>query len=36
VSYDVEYERSDGSDVDETVTLQLQRTRDGYLIAGQG
>ncbi len=35
VSYDVEYERADGSEVEEAVTLLLERTEDGYLIAGQ-
>jgi hypothetical protein len=35
VSYNVEYERTDGSEVDEDVTLLLQRTEDGYLISGQ-
>ena len=35
VSYDVEYERTDGSKVEESVTLLLRRTEDGYLIAGQ-
>ena len=36
VSYEVEYERVDESEAQEAVTLQLQRTEDGYLIAGQG
>ncbi len=36
VSYTVEYERTDESEVEEAVTLQLERTEDGYLIAGQG
>ena len=35
VTYDVEYERTDGSKVEEVVTLLLERTEDGYLIAGQ-
>ena len=35
VSYDVEYERTNGSKVEEAVTLLLRRTQDGYLIAGQ-
>jgi eukaryotic-like serine/threonine-protein kinase len=35
VSYDVEYERVDGSKTEEAVTLLLRRTEDGYLIAGQ-
>jgi hypothetical protein len=35
VAYDVEYERTDGSKVEEAVTLLLRRTEDGYLIAGQ-
>ena len=35
VSYDVEYERDDGSKTEEAVTLLLRRTDDGYLIAGQ-
>ena len=36
VSFETETERIDGSKVTEVVTLQLQRTEDGYLIAGQG
>jgi serine/threonine protein kinase len=35
ISYEVDYERTDGSETEEAITLQLRRTRDGYLIAGQ-
>jgi hypothetical protein len=35
VSYDVEYEKTDGSKTEEAVTLLLERTADGYLIAGE-
>ncbi|MCW2834871.1 MAG: serine/threonine protein kinase [Nocardioides sp.] len=36
VTYDVDYVRTDGSAVSESVTLQLQRSGDGYLIAAEG
>ena len=35
VTFEMESERADGSKVDEVVTLLLERTEDGYLIAGQ-
>lgn len=35
VTYDVDYVRVDGSAVSESVTLQLQRSGDGYLIADE-
>ena len=36
VSYDVTYRTVDGGSSSDSVTLQLQRTNDGYLIAGEG
>ena len=35
VTFDLRSERTDGSEVDEVLTLLLERTEDGYLIAGQ-